>query len=153
MIDLKKVPRLGCWGPCCMHQTPPYGLFKPRVLAPDEPVWIIGDKYLCRDCVQPKLKEFARWIQSGPCEWCGRELHISGSRLHFCTRYCHNARYVATRKAKRAEEHPNRRACAVCGETFEPRQSNALTCSSACRQKAYRMRRSTRAMRPSDQHA
>jgi hypothetical protein len=42
-------------------------------------------------------------------------------------------------RTKRALHRP--RTCAVCGGSFEPRQSNARTCSSACRQRAYRERR------------
>jgi predicted nucleic acid-binding Zn ribbon protein len=44
-------------------------------------------------------------------------------------------------QAKRVKA--NLRQCTVCGRTFEPRQSNAVTCSSACRQKAYRQRKRT----------
>src|SRR5262245_27537436 len=36
---------------------------------------------------------------------------------------------------------PKRLSCSVCGKTFTPARSDALTCSNACRQRAYRLRK------------
>jgi len=36
---------------------------------------------------------------------------------------------------------PKRPGCIVCGKKFTPTRSDAVTCSSACRQRAYRLRK------------
>jgi hypothetical protein len=38
-------------------------------------------------------------------------------------------------------QHYSARACACCGQHFEPLRTNAMFCSAACRQKAYRQSR------------
>lgn len=94
-----------------------------------------------------ELKEHTD-VRVGPCETCGRETHVLGGlwklgkppRL-FCSWRCHDRFYLLQNQAKRVKA--NLRQCTVCGRTFEPRQSNPVTCSSACRQKTYWQRKRT----------
>jgi hypothetical protein len=60
-------------------------------------------------------------------------------RWALCSTCCE---YVAGNR-RRAERLAEARLmeCAVCGERFQPARSDAITCSSACRQRAYRRRR------------
>jgi hypothetical protein len=83
-----------------------------------------------------------------PCEACGRVVIRQSEWRHrrhvVCSTDCGDAIYnqVAIRAAKdRGPKVRGPRPCAVCGETFVPRRADAITCSSACRQKAYRKRR------------
>lgn len=87
------------------------------------------------------------WVRVGPCEGCGREIHKHGGQLKndrpprlFCSSRCHIHFYDLRKQVRRAEAR--KRQCIVCNEPFEPLRSNALTCSPACRQKAYRRRAS-----------
>jgi hypothetical protein len=55
--------------------------------------------------------------------------------VHTCSNACRRKRANALRKV----EHETR-PCAVCGEHFEPKRADAVTCSNRCRQKAHRQR-------------
>jgi predicted nucleic acid-binding Zn ribbon protein len=90
---------------------------------------------------------------SGACPGCGRKVHLLGGgemqgwrdrRGFLCSDRCQNRVYGARYRAR----HPRPRRmvpliqCQVCGENFAPKRADAKTCSQACRQKAYRQRRS-----------
>jgi hypothetical protein len=60
-------------------------------------------------------------------------------RWAHCSQRCAWTARNRVRSELRAEAR--RRDCAVCGERFQPARSDAVTCSSACRQRAYRRRR------------
>src|ERR1700687_328046 len=112
----------------------------------DEPVWIDTvarhlKAPICRSCAQTSFPGAER---AGPCDGCGREVHIRErlGRLHlFCCGRCEARFYTTQRKARRSLQR--RRHCYICGKIFQPRQSNARTCGSVCRQKAYRARKRT----------
>ena len=80
-----------------------------------------------------------------PCVGCGKMLrHIYGHHFAetFCSVACEDVVY-----ARREQRHERKRrrldgiACASCGFVFKPkRRGNAVTCSSACRQRMYRQR-------------
>jgi hypothetical protein len=79
----------------------------------------------------------------GRCEYdpCGRPLpeppRRDGKRRRYCSRSCAQAaRSVVTRPP---------RACAGCGETFQPLQTTSRYCSERCYQRAYRRERKTAA--------
>ena len=72
----------------------------------------------------------------GHCEICNRpmgmEWRMSGAQRWRCSRECRQAR---------TPRPTYEQACTICGATFTARRDDAETCSSACRQKAYRQRR------------
>lgn len=91
-----------------------------------------------------------------PCESCGRPVsrragrrEVSGRHIgrwvtpaHACSDRCLHALYDARRptrtEAGAARAH---KTCPVCGEAFDGTRRDQVTCSPACRQKAYRRRR------------
>ena len=60
--------------------------------------------------------------------------------------YCPPCRELVTAeqreaaKRRRRQPRPSLRPCRVCGGTFAPARADAVTCSDACRQRAYRRR-------------
>jgi hypothetical protein len=52
-----------------------------------------------------------------------------------CGEKCRMAIYAAKGRRK-----PIERLCQTCGQPFVPKRADALTCSPACRQRAYRQR-------------
>jgi len=50
---------------------------------------------------------------------------------------CGNRGYQKDLKQRRLEKRKNR-ICKGCGKTFTPKRSDAVYCSNACRQRAYR---------------
>jgi hypothetical protein len=54
-----------------------------------------------------------------------------------CSYQCNYRRKLKRQLARKRVVHAPI-ACAVCGETFEPRRADAKTCSGRCRQKLYR---------------
>jgi hypothetical protein len=95
----------------------------------------------CREC-RPKHSP-GSW-QRGRCQTCGRVVFSlrDERKNHYvaCSRQCRQAIYAAVAKAKR----PSRdKTCTVCGEAFVAPRWDAVTCSPACRQKAYRQRHAT----------
>lgn len=136
-----------------------------RALAPNEPVWLVprwrpswrGRRHVlsCEGCTPAPAKTGNLWFKR-PCEGCGRTVwrrHLQewwwkyGCELPshvrtFCCERCEQAVY----RARRRDRQPERPApqCAVCGESFAPIRRDAVTCSSACRQRAYRLRRNAK---------
>jgi hypothetical protein len=124
----------------------------------------------CHSATQPYLGEYRRLLPH--CESCGREQWEDVSdddRRYFsryqlreetrpyeggCGREVTNTTYASRRwvtacsercsaKALRRMRREHRRAtCETCGETFTPTRSDSRYCSPACRQKAYRERKS-----------
>lgn len=100
----------------------------------------------------PSGKLITRWIARkyyllGPCDNCGREVNtceLRRAQWVFCSEACQRRRlaihYAALARQQRAEARGPSRACAECGEHFEPVRANSVYCSGACRQKAYRKR-------------
>jgi hypothetical protein len=60
-------------------------------------------------------------------------------KVFYCSSHCESSARAREAKAKRTMERTGK-ICTVCGDSFEPAKSNAITCSPACRQKAYRRR-------------
>ena len=91
--------------------------------------------------------------QQTKCVTCGRPMHqvrdhtgLYDTCCQACAKKIHkrNARKQKAKAKRRlrqwmAAEHGHYK-CKVCGETLEPLRNGARTCSSACRQKAYRRR-------------
>jgi hypothetical protein len=135
-----------------------------RIMQDGEPIWrirvgrpgfsILGwpkikysIEHFCRDCGSQ-----AKYAHSQvACEFCKRPMHDAVVRScgvllrhYYCSRGCEisgtNARANAAARACRAEARGPSRECVVCGEVFETKRADAMFCSGACRQKAYRRR-------------
>ena len=103
-------------------------------------------------CCIPSLNGF---IELGPCGGCGRHVWLRASRAGirhgfyqsrrryaYCSERCKQAVYAAEGKAKRTRRRAARKSqCVACGKEFSLGRSDARTCSSACRQRAYRQRK------------
>lgn len=129
------------------------------ILLPGDPVWLIRGRLYwyyevicitedvwsagCQSCARKEPAE--EWPHSGKCPGCSRTVHLlSGKRWSFfCSDRCRNRIHGANHRAN----HPRRKTpkvivqCLACGDNFVPKRAGAKTCSSACRQRAYRQRR------------
>jgi hypothetical protein len=116
-------------------------------IAAGDPVWIDTYRYYLKaaTCAECARRPWDEPELVGRCDGgCGHEVHVRErlDRLHlFCSRRCEIRFYTLQRKNERARQR--RRHCAVCGTIFEPKRAGARTCSSACRQRAYRERKRT----------
>ena len=105
-----------------------------RALNPDEPVWLQRcGRQLTSVCWRCQNEGAAYWPER-PCGHCQRPVSAvswaaRASTVVFCSRGCRT-------EGRRAVP----RQCATCGKGFAPKRSDALTCSAACRQRAYRQR-------------
>ncbi len=133
-----------------------------RALARDEPLYITwgcagrggapGHVPLCEGCTLPYMVArrhpiFSLNIVGRPCETCGRDVVFSADdvehryRKHvFCCERCRWTYYNTARNQRTAQAR--QKVCEVCGEEFTAKRRDAKTCSPACKQKAYRQRRS-----------
>jgi hypothetical protein len=70
------------------------------------------------------------------CVWCGR-IFYSSHPAKYCSYYCVNDASIERQKERRAKRL--KKNCASCGIEFTVKRSDALYCSSACKQRAYRL--------------
>jgi len=88
-------------------------------------------------------------LDQQPCETCGRPMYFDcyhsfhRRRPLTCSYQCSYRRKLKHQSERKRVEHEPR-LCARCGEMFEPRRSDANTCSGKCRQKLYRENRKQR---------
>jgi len=68
-----------------------------------------------------------------PCKYCGTT-QMGKNFTRCCTR-CYQRRLRAARAAQRLDC-----VCASCSKQFKPKRSDAVYCSVACKQRAYRLR-------------
>jgi hypothetical protein len=87
------------------------------------------DAQPCQTCQRLVRRWWGFWF-----DWPPRRL----SRAVFCSERCQWRAQADQRKTDRADAR--RRACAQCGEVFEPDRADAQFCRPRCRQKAYRER-------------
>ncbi len=126
-----------------------------RALDPQEPVWrtFISNgppffRYsilpLCGDRCRAVIS-WRRYLPERPCEGCGRGVfNQTNGRSHkhaFCCQQCQRDYYSARQREKRVKAR--QKVCELCGKDFVAARRDALTCSPACRQKAYRQRPQT----------
>ena len=72
------------------------------------------------------------------CKGCGRDFYTLIKTKKYCYYHlCGNRGYQKDLKRRRLEKRQNR-VCKGCGKTFTPKRSDAVYCSNACRQRAYR---------------
>jgi hypothetical protein len=97
----------------------------------------------CAAARTEKLCAIQRWHPEQPCEHCGRSIIFDARRrmpLHtICNDACRYAIRLAQTRARRARNR-QQVSCAMCGNPFLPKRADAMTCSRACRQRAYRQR-------------
>lgn len=112
----------------------------------------------CENCADAAIaKEFSRGVSLNSalrmirnkeriharqtwCEHCGRTMYFitetkykgDYARVAYCSDYCREAKRGKIREPV---------TCTVCFTSFIPKRRDAKTCSPACKQKAYRMRR------------
>jgi hypothetical protein len=125
-----------------------------RALAPQEPVWRhrislgpgflgFGWRYGVAPCCEQCRSTWRPYAPVVPCEGCGRPVHngrTCRTRRHtFCCEVCKLQAVNADARQKRALTR-NTMPCEGCGETFEPKRTDARYCSAACRQRVYRKR-------------
>jgi len=115
-----------------------------RELKEGEPVWRSnsfppGMQSVCKNCVSRYCYDPNEWRPAKPCQHCGWPVALSVRRnvpkYVVCGETCRSAVYYAHRR------HPlAMRACAICGERFQPKRAHALYCGSLCKQSADRKR-------------
>lgn len=72
------------------------------------------------------------------CKGCGREFYTQIPTKKYCYYgLCGNRGYQKELKQRRLEKRKDM-VCKGCGKTFTPKRVDALYCSNACRQRAYR---------------
>lgn len=72
------------------------------------------------------------------CKGCGRVFYTQIPTKKYCLySLCGNLGYRKELKQRRLEQRQDR-VCKSCGKTFTPKRSDAVYCSSACRQRAFR---------------
>jgi hypothetical protein len=95
----------------------------------------------CRDVIQPftQVRALVR-----PCSTCTRPVGYDTGWMHwrkwwFCSERCewtfHNGRVRSRAEIRRMK------VCPVCRKQFQGSRKDAVTCSPACKQKAYRQRK------------
>ena len=96
---------------------------------------------MCETCADPVG---ATWTKEEPCEACGRFITIVyydwlAHKHIFCCERCVYRWYNRQRsdRSRQARE----RICPVCEQSFVGSRRDAVTCSPACRQKFYRLRK------------
>ena len=128
-----------------------------HVFESDEPVWRVrvrtGVEFFgghstiiapfCQQCLKPYWRPV---VSSGRCEGCSRMVHnTEGYREHIycsevCATKCEVRRHSGIARERRAEARGPTRACAECGDQFEPARADTRFCSGVCKQRAYRKR-------------
>ena len=105
-----------------------------HALHPDEPVWLQRcGRHLTSVCWRCQNEGAAYWPER-PCGNCQRPVYAvswaaRADTVVFCSKSCRSEGRTAVI-----------RQCATCGKGFATKRNDAVTCSSKCRQKAYRQR-------------
>ena len=120
-------------------------------LKPDEPVWreqcardrglFGGTTYVLAPVCEGCHSRYGRCWRA-PCKHCERPVYNAmgfQGRDVFCSERCHGELHKARLRQQRTEARGTK-TCPTCGNDFAPSRSDQVTCSSTCRQKAYRQR-------------
>ncbi len=135
-----------------------------RPLGPAETVYVDSDVYVgiarlvgrpryertskCEECAPAYMREPDAWrprFRKSPCNWCERSVVYKASsrdyygRHVFCCERCQWSHYNGARNQRNARARE--KVCEVCGEPFTASRRDARTCSPACKQRAYRLRK------------
>jgi hypothetical protein len=91
----------------------------------------------------------AAMARQGVCATCGKTAALTGTRScapGLCVAcYEHARRKLKCTRRPPPDKFRNFRLCGFCRKAFTPARADAMTCSSRCRQKAYRKRLARRA--------
>ena len=112
------------------------------------------DLALCGVCAARFERSFAdavpSWSEPHSCVGCGRTVRFNVARQRFIPRYvtcsafdCRRAAKIVAQRERRGRVHDLTHDCRChwCCKPFMPTRTDALYCSSPCRQRAYRRRR------------
>lgn len=96
----------------------------------------LRDDYFYR-CAHGIQNDYVYPIRRIICEGCGNIFYTMVPVKKYCNERCC---YLGFWKHKREKRLAMRKdtVCKTCGNTFTPKRSDAVYCSNACRQKAYR---------------
>ena len=98
--------------------------------------WVQYDDRPTDEQQQKALESVRRWGDPvSTCTVCGR---IVTGRKKYCSYRCRNDAYLERRRQRHAASL--RKTCAVCGKPFTAKRMDAMYCSPACKQTAYRGR-------------
>lgn len=98
--------------------------------------WVLYDDRPTDEQQQKALESARRLGDSvSTCTVCGR---IVTGRNKYCSDRCRNDAYLERRRQRHAASL--RKTCAVCGKPFTAKRADAIYCSPACKQAAYRGR-------------
>lgn len=131
-----------------------------HLVSEGEPVWFAFIRYggmfavsrqhgmVCREHMREAEIEndWKQWWSSD-CDTCQRTVWLPSTgrdryRRHaFCSERCESLHYSRIQRERRLEAR--QKECETCGQEFIGGRRDAKTCSSACRQKAYRQRVAT----------
>ena len=107
--------------------------------------WDMVVRYVCGTCCDPTKVSWLQgreWRLPMSCKGCGRSIiHDTVRKVPkhvVCGPECRMAVYARHARERRKKRE---RPCQNCGKPFVPKRADALTCSSPCRQRAYRLRR------------
>lgn len=107
----------------------------------DNSLWEQENQDLLKEWYQEKVsgKEPDLRVRKIHCEGCGAVFYTQVHSKRYCNGWCAKLGYWKHQRQKRLADRTDR-VCAVCGKKFIPARSDALYCSNACRQSAYRQR-------------
>jgi hypothetical protein len=98
---------------------------------------------MCGTCAPDWLSPDRDDVLTQCCAMCERRMvyRLTSTALvrTFCSKQCKNSYQAQLRKERRTEDRE--KVCEVCGRPFVATRRDAKTCSGACKQKAYRLRR------------
>jgi hypothetical protein len=98
---------------------------------------------LCHACAPEWLSPERDDVVTQLCAHCERpmvlRLKLSELRHTLCSDPCRRAYQNQVRREKRAEGR--KKVCEVCGKQFTATRRDAKTCSTGCKQRAYRRRK------------
>ncbi len=95
-----------------------------------------GERYLCHDCARREGHDG----YSFACARCSRRFFCERANRRYCTAACRAAADATNQKAWRRRVHPPVANRCPCGRAPAGSRADAVYCSNACRQRAYRQR-------------
>jgi len=101
--------------------------------------WELRNQDVLEDWYERDLaKGILSKIRKTQCCYCGKVFYTEIKSKKYCdNRICGEKALKIKRRIQRYDNRVNT-ICQTCGKSFTPKRSDAIYCSSACRQKAYR---------------
>ncbi len=92
---------------------------------------------LLYQCLNGGPMNFVSPVRRITCEGCGSTFYTTVPTKKYCNERCCCLGFWRRKREKRLEKRKDM-VCKTCGKAFTPKRSDAVYCSNACRQKAYR---------------